>query len=105
MVSPIFLCYAVLGGCVQLAVIYLMRVQNLSFAYVLPAIVFHQYLFTTAYANAPNFVVQWFFTAAITGFASYLMGVFLFQDKINHVNIFGIAFIFIGLFLLKYKPN
>lgn len=101
MISPLYFGFAVLGGLIQLLVIYLMRSKDWSFWWLVPAILCHQFLFTAAYAKAPNFVAQWFLTAALTGVASCLMGVMLFGDKVNIFNAAGIVLIFAGLLLLK----
>jgi multidrug transporter EmrE-like cation transporter len=101
MISPLYFGYAALGGIIQLAVIWFMRAKGWPFYWVLPAIVAHQFLFTAAYAKAPNFVAQWFLTAALTGLASFVLGVTLFGDKLNLVNVAGIFMVFGGLALLK----
>jgi multidrug transporter EmrE-like cation transporter len=101
MISPVYFCYAVLGGLVQLGVIWTMRAKGWPFLWVLPAILIHQFLFTAAYAKAPNFVAQWFLTAALTGLASFVMGVTLFGDKLSAANVSGILMVVGGLALLK----
>lgn len=101
MLSPLYIGYALLGGALQVAALWLMRSHAWSFLGVLPLIVAHQFLFTSAYAKAPNFVAQWFFTAAATGLASFLLGLVVFGDKLNTTHLAGIALVFGGLALLK----
>ena len=102
MISPLYFGYALLGGTIQLIVIWLMRSKDWPFWWMIPAILAHQFLFTAAYAKAPNFVAQWFLTAALTGLASYVLGVAMFGDKMSLINAAGILMIFAGLAMLKF---
>lgn len=102
MITPLYFGYALLGGAIQLSVIWMMRTKGWPFWWLIPAILAHQFFFTTAYAKAPNFVAQWFLTAAITGLASYIFGVTLFGDKIVILHVVGILMIMGGVALLKF---
>lgn len=102
MISPLYFGYALIGGSIQLLVIWLMRANGWPFWWVIPGVLLHQYLFTTAYAKAPSFAAQWFLTAAITGLASYGMGVAAFGDRVSLVNVSGIVLILAGLAMLKF---
>ncbi|MFZ4504688.1 MAG: hypothetical protein ACOYM1_12145 [Methylovulum sp.] len=101
MISPLYLCYALAGGAIQLGVIWIMRANGWPFLWVIPAILAHQFLFVTAYAKSENFIAQWFLTAALTGVASFVLGVVMFGDKINAINAAGVVVIFVGLAMLK----
>ena len=103
MISPLYLSYAILGGIIQLSVIWAMRSMGWPFIWAIPAILAHQYLFITAYSKAPNFVIQWFLTAAITGFASFILGWIVFGDKLSWINAVGMLLIFVGLGMLRFK--
>jgi multidrug transporter EmrE-like cation transporter len=102
MISPLYFCYALVGGAIQLGVIWLMRANGWPFLWVLPAILANQFLFTAAYAKAPNFVIQWFLTAAVTSLASLILGVTMFGDKLSMVNSAGILLVFVGVAMLKF---
>ncbi len=101
MLSPLYLGYAALGGVVQLACIWLMRERGLPFLAVTPAILVHQYLFVTAYAQAPSFVAQWFATSAITGVASFALGAAVMGETFSLPALAGIVLIAVGCALLK----
>ena len=79
-----------------------MRKKSWAFVAVVSLVLMHQFLFTTAYSKAPNFIAQWFFTAALTGLASYALGLMVFGDKLSFVSSLGLVVIFIGLAMLKF---
>lgn len=89
------------GGLLQLGAIWLMRAKGWPFWCLIPIILAHQYLFTAAYQKAPSFVIQWFLTAAITGVASYGLGVLVLSEKISGLSATGIAVVMLGLALMK----
>jgi multidrug transporter EmrE-like cation transporter len=101
MITPLYASYALIATLAQLCVIWAMRSYGWSFIALIPLVFLHQYLFTTAYAKAPNFVAQWFFTMALTGTAAYLMGVLVFGDRLAFVHLAGVLLIVCGIVLLK----
>ena len=101
--SWVFVFHAILGGTIQMLVIYFMRSKNFSFLMLIPFILISQWLFISAYAKAPNFTVQWFITAGLTGMASVLFGAFMFGDNLNWNHYLGVVLVFIGLSLLMIK--
>lgn len=101
MISPLYLAYAALGGLIQVTAIYLMRAKDFPFWSLIPLILLHQYFFTTAYAKAPNFIFQWFITAALTSLASVVMGIWLFGDKVSVMNAAGVVLVFIGIAMMR----
>ena len=61
----------------------------------------HQFLFMTGYAKAPNFVLQWFTTSALTGIASLCAGIWLFGDRVSLAAMGGVVLVFGGLGLMR----
>jgi multidrug transporter EmrE-like cation transporter len=101
LISPLYLLFAAIGGIVQTAAVFLMRSRGWPFAYTLPLVLVHQFLFTTAYAKAPNFILQWFLTSALTAGLSLLMGLLIFGDRFSLINAIGVLLVFGGLALMK----
>ncbi len=101
MISPLYLLYAVIGGIVQAAAVFLMRSRGWPFLGTIPLVLIHQFLFTTAYAKAPNFILQWFLTSALTSILSLLMGMLVFGDRISPINAVGVLLVFAGLALMR----
>jgi len=102
MISPLYLGYAALGGLIQIVVIWAMRAKGWPFWWVLPAVLANQFFFTAGYAKAPNFTIQWFLTAALSAFASLVLGVLAFGDKLSLMSASGIFLVFVGLGLMKF---
>lgn len=101
MISPLYFLYALVGGIVQAAAVFLMRSRGWPFPYTIPLVLVHQFLFTTAYTKAPNFILQWFLTAALTAGLSLVMGILVFGDRFSLVNAAGALLVFVGLALMK----
>ena len=53
--------------------------------------------------NAPKFIVIWFITTALTSSLAFLAGYFFWKEHISIYNIIGIAFIMVGVALLRLK--
>lgn len=101
MISPLYAAYALLAGAIQLTVIWGMRARHWPFLLVIPAILVHQWLFTTAYARAPNFLLQWFLTAAVTGLVSYVLGIAAFGDRVSPTSVGGVILVMVGLAMMR----
>lgn len=101
MIAPIYVCFALVGAIVQGAAVFLMRARGWSFVSMVPLILAHQFLFTYAYTKAPNFILQWFVTAALTALGSFAMGLWLFGDRVTPMSVAGVALVFVGLALMK----
>lgn len=101
--SWIFVLYAILGVCLQMAVIYLVRAKDFSFFLLAPLILLTQWLFITAYAKAPNFTAQWFLTTALSGILSVVFGAVLFGDGFGWQQYLGVFVTMIGLSLLMCR--
>ena len=101
--SWLFVCFAFVGVGIQITTIYLMRAKGFSFWMVLPFVLMAQYLFVTAYSKAPNFIVQWFLTSALSGMFAVLFGVLVFGDKAGWPQYVGVFLTVSGLFLMMSK--
>ncbi len=98
----IYIFFAVLAGLVQIITVYALRVGLLkSFLFAIPFILLHQYLFLFNYTKAPNFIIIWFLTTAITTMLSFLVGYFVFKDTLTIYQIIGILFTIVGVILMK----
>ena len=98
-----YILFAVLASLIQIATIYLMRVDILkSFLFAIPFILIHQYLFLYNYTKAPNFIVIWFITVAVTSLSSLVVGHFVFKDILTTYQLVGVILIISGLVLLKF---
>ncbi len=98
---PVYWVCAVLGGLIQVVAIGLVRAKGQPFLRVLPLVIAHQFLFMTGYAKAPNFVLQWFTTSALTGIASLCAGIWLFGDRVSLAAMGGVVLVFGGLGLMR----
>lgn len=99
----LYTCLAVLAGAVQIATIYFLRVGILtSFIFAAPFVLIHQYLFLYNYTKAPNFLLIWFLTTAITNILSIIVGYFFFKNTLTPLQITGVFSILVGVILLKF---
>ncbi len=98
----VYILFAFLAGAIQIATVYALRVGFLkSFLFAIPFILLHQYLFLFNYTKAPNFIVIWFLTTAITTTLSFLVGHFIFKDVLTAYQIIGILLILAGVICMK----
>jgi multidrug transporter EmrE-like cation transporter len=94
---------AILAGAIQVATIYLLRVGIFnSFLFAIPFVLIHQYLFLYNYTKAPNFLLVWFLTTAITNLLSIIIGYFFFKDILSPFQIAGVLMILTGVVFLKF---
>lgn len=91
----------VLAASIQAGVIVLARKYGISFWILVPLIIAHQYFFLSAYSKAPNFILIWFFAAALTSLLALIVGNFIFHDIISWKNYVGIGLIIAGIALTK----
>jgi multidrug transporter EmrE-like cation transporter len=99
----LYIMLAVLAGIVQIGVIYGLRVGFLkSFIFAIPFILLHQYLFLYNYTKAPNFIIIWFITAAITSGLGFLIGQLVFKDVLTTYQVIGIICIVAGMIFMKF---
>jgi hypothetical protein len=99
----LYICLAVLAGIIQIGVIYGLKVGLLkSFLFAVPFILLHQYLFLNNYTKAPNFIVIWFITGAITNILSLLLGHFIFKDVLTIYQIIGVILIVAGIIFMRF---
>lgn len=99
----LFIFLTIVAGIVQAGVIYALKVGFLkSLIFAAPFILLHQYIFIYNYLHAPNFIVMWFLTAAITAALSFLVGYFFFNDTLSIYQVIGIIFIIAGMVFMKF---
>lgn len=88
----------------QIGTIYFLRASFLgSFLYAVPFILAYQFLFLWSYSKAPNFIVIWFVTTALTNTLAFLVGYLLYQEHVSIWNLFGVSFVLVGIILLNIK--
>lgn len=98
----LYISFAILAGMIQIFTIYALRVGFLkSFLFAIPFILIHQYLFLYNYTKAPNFIIIWFITTALTTALSFLVGHFVFKDTITTNQLIGIVLIIAGMVFMK----
>ena len=101
MILYVFL--AIIAAVIQIATVYFMRVGIIkSFLWAIPFVLLHQYLFLYNYTKAPNFIVIWFVTVAVTSSLSFIIGYWFFKDVLSTYQIFGILLILAGVVLLRF---
>ena len=94
----------VTGAFLQIGTIYFLRGNLLSgFLYTVPLILLYQFLFLWSYAKAPNFLIIWFITTALTNGLAFLVSYFLLHEQVSLWNWFGIGFVIVGIILLNIK--
>lgn len=97
-----YISVAIVAGFLQIATIYFLKTNFLGrFLYVIPVILVYQFLFLWNYSKAPNFIIIWFVTIALTGTLAFLVGHFLYQEHVSLLNLFGIGFIMVGIVFLN----
>jgi multidrug transporter EmrE-like cation transporter len=94
----------ILAAALQAGIVYFLRNSFVeSFVYTMPFILISQGLFLYSYANAPNFLIMWFVTTAITNILALCVGYFLLHERLHGANLIGLVLIIIGIVLLKIK--
>ena len=100
----IYIFAVISAGLLQIGTIYFLRGNFFgNFLYTIPFILLYQFLFLWSYEKAPNFIVIWFITAALTGVLSFAMGYYLWHERVSLVNLIGIIFIIGGVAFLNIK--
>ena len=101
---PIFVLGVVLGALLQIGTIYLLKQEILkSYIYAVPLILGYQFLFLWAYTKAPNFLLIWFITTALTNSLAFILGYFLYHNHISLWGLVGITLILTGIVFLQIK--
>ncbi len=88
----------------QIGTIYLLRDNILkSLLLASPLILIFQFLFLWSYAHAPNFLVIWFITTAVTNSLAFLAGYLIWKEHLSPWNLVGLVLIMVGVVLLRLK--
>lgn len=88
----------------QIGTIYFLRGDFFgNLLYTVPFVLLYQFLFLWSYAKAPNFIVIWFITTALTGILSFIAGYYLWHERMSLLNLTGIVLIIGGVILLNLK--
>jgi multidrug transporter EmrE-like cation transporter len=100
----IYIFAIIIAGIIQIGTIYFLRANFLSsFVYAIPFILAHQFLFLWSYSNAPKFIIIWFITSALTSSLAFLLGYFLWHERVSLLNLVGIVLIVVGVVFLQIK--
>ena len=100
----IYLLASTVGGLLQIATIYLLKQDILkSFLFAIPFILAYQFLFLFSYTKAPNFILIWFITTALTNSLAFFLGYFLYHNHLSSWGFAGITLILVGVVLLQIK--
>ena len=100
----IYILASILGAFIQIGTIYLLKQDILkSFIYAIPLIILYQFLFLWGYTKAPNFILIWFITTALTNSLAFILGYFLYHNHVSLWGLLGIALIFAGVVFLQFK--
>ena len=94
----------VTGAILQIGTIYFLR-GNLfgGFLYTVPFVLLYQFLFLWSYAKAPNFLVIWFITTALTNGLAFCVSYFLYHEPVSLWNLLGVSLVVVGIILLNIK--
>ena len=99
----LYVLFAVVAGIAQITIIYGLKIGFFkSFLFAVPLILLSQYLFLYNYTKAPNFILIWFLTTAITTSLGFLLGHFVFKDVLTTYQIIGIVCIVAGMIFMKF---
>jgi multidrug transporter EmrE-like cation transporter len=100
----IYIFAGIIAALLQIGTIYFLRTNFWgSFLYAIPFILAYQFLFLWSYAKSPKFIVIWFITTALTNSLAFLVGYFLWNEKVSSWNIAGIILILVGIVFLQIK--
>jgi len=100
----IYILSSTIGAFIQIGTIYLLKQEILkSFIYAIPLIVAYQFLFLWSYTKAPNFILIWFITTALTNTLAFLLGYFLYHNHVSVWGFVGIVSILMGVVFLQIK--
>lgn len=100
----IYILASTVGAVIQIGTIYLLKQDILkSFIYAIPFILAYQFLFLWSYTKAPNFILIWFVTTALTNSLAFILGYFLYHNHISIWGFVGIILILTGVIFLQVK--
>lgn len=100
----IFILTSTVAAFIQIGTIYLLKQEILkSYLYAIPLILAYQFLFLWGYTKAPNFLLIWFVTTALTNSLAFILGYFLYHNHISIWGLVGIVLIFTGVIFLQIK--
>jgi multidrug transporter EmrE-like cation transporter len=93
----------ILGGTLlQAVLIVAMRKYNISFVWLIPAVVAIQWMFLAAYASkSMDFTVAWFIATGCTGLAAVACGFLFFGERLAWQQIAGIVLVVSGVLVLR----
>jgi multidrug transporter EmrE-like cation transporter len=74
-----------------------------SYIYAIPLILSYQFLFLWGYTKAPNFLLIWFITTALTNSLAFILGYFLYHNHVSVWGLIGVTFILTGVVFLQIK--
>jgi len=92
------------AAALQIGTVYFLRANFLgSFLYAVPFILAYQFLFLWSYSSAPRFIIIWFIATALTNSLAFLLGYFLWHERVSPLNIVGIVLVVVGVVFLQIK--
>ena len=100
----IYIIAIISAALLQIGTIYFLRSNFFgNFFYTIPFVLIYQFLFLWSYAKAPNFIVIWFITSALTSLLAFSVGYYLWHEHASPLNLIGIVLIVGGMVLLNMK--